>query len=73
MSTLYIYLQHATRLVRNTGGKLGPRRFTVLSLLCSDVRISRNQLSSLSVLNKYIFTRLSTAPSRSENASLKTD
>lgn len=54
---LYIYLQHNNAYTRHRG-KLGPRRFTVLSLLCSDVTISRNQISSQSGLNKYIFTCL---------------
>lgn len=70
---LYIYLQHNTSCTQHRG-KLRPRRFAGLALLCSDVTISRNQISSLSVLNKYIFTCLLMAPqTRSDTAPLPID
>lgn len=57
MSTFYTCIyKHTLRLVRDTGVSSDQGQFTVLSLLCSNVTISRNQISSLSILNKYIFT-----------------
>lgn len=53
--SIHLFTTHTTSCTRHRG-KLGPRQFTVLSLLCSNVTISRNQSSSQSILNKYIFT-----------------
>lgn len=70
--SIHLFTTHNTSCTRHRG-KLRPRRFAVLSLLCSDVTISRNQISCLSVLNKYIFTCHLTAPSQSQTAPFQID
>lgn len=58
MYTLYtcIYNTHTLHIVRDTGVSLDQGQFIVFSLVCSNATISKNQNSSLSIKDKYIFT-----------------
>lgn len=53
---LYMYLQHTLGLVRDTGVSLDQDTSLYSLYFCSNVTICRNQSSSRSRLNKYIFT-----------------
>lgn len=58
---LYMYLQHTLGLVRDTGVSLDQDTSLYSLYCCSNVTICRNQRSSRSILNKYIFTLNSTS------------
>lgn len=53
---LYMYLQHTLGLVRDTGVSLDQDTSLYSLYFCSNLTIRRNQSSSRSRLNKYIFT-----------------
>lgn len=59
--SIHLFTTHNTSCTQNRG-KLRPRRFAVLTLLCSNVTISRNQISCLSVLNIHIYMSLNGPP-----------